>query len=203
MSPGHISRKSKSLASQTPRLGSRGHCRVQPKLLNSGSESKLSLSSNAPRVGVTRCWSQAPRETLSLGTSSLRAIATSLPGRRIHFQKWARLPPLLQEAPLGPPLPGPRGQPGAARLPRFHPSFSRPEASGQRAGAGAQRSRCPLAGVSPIAGPAGPSAPRPALCPSPSPRPRSCPVPLPPAPRALPCPHGRQEGRGPGPVPGL
>lgn len=140
MSPGHISRKSKSLASQTPRLGSRGHCRVQPKLLNSGSESKLSLSSNAPRVGVTRCWSQAPRETLSLGTSSLRAIATSLPGRRIHFQKWTRLPPLLQEAPLGPPLPGPRGQPGAARLPRFHPSFSRPEASGQRAGAGAQRS---------------------------------------------------------------
>lgn len=43
-------------------------------------------------------------------------------GRLIHFQKWVRLPLLLQEAPLCPPLPDPRGPPGAAGLPEFHPA---------------------------------------------------------------------------------
>lgn len=60
------------------------------------------------------------------------------------------------------------------------PSFSLPEASGQRGGAGAQRAWCPLAGVFPIRGTAGPSGHRPA--PSSSPCPRTPGAALPPRP---------------------
>lgn len=136
-----------------------------------------------------------PSKTFSLGSSSPRAISTPLPGMPHPLPEMGT----TSSAPPGSStLPAPSRPEGPARScppTPVSPNFSLPEASGQRGGAGAQRPWCPLAGVSPIRGTASPPGHRPAPC-------FFAPPPAP-APGALPCPHGRQEGRRLGPVPGL
>ena len=158
------------------------------------------------------------RKTLNWGTSSLWGIPTPLPGPPHPLPEMGT----TSSAPPGSsPVPAPSRPAGpaeAARLSpslsprhppaflRFHPSFSLPEASGQSGGTRAPRFEVSLCRGFPHPRPC--QSAQVTLRPSPSPPPPSpeaaFPVPLPPpVPGARPCPHGRQEGRRLGPVPGL
>lgn len=168
-----------------------------PELPRSGFGSKPSLSPTArelksPGVGVRH--PEDPQPPPQLSSSHFHSASV---GRLSHYQKWARLPLLLQEAPLCPPLPGPRGRrscppppvppqlqppwsfrtegrpwdPTILMFPRWRLSHSRPSG--------------------PVSSPSGPllfpaliprpaSAPHPpqlSLCSSPPPHPGRCPAP--------------------------
>lgn len=134
-------------------------------------------------MGVSRVWVRELRRAL---TWQQLPAAMSHPllsvARLSHFQKWAQLPPLLQEAKLRPPLPGPWG---CVQLPplRLHPSLSL-GASGPWGGSSGPPSRVTVPGsrthpalsvaVQPPAPPSLPSppsfrSPGPALpCPAPT-----------------------------------
>lgn len=189
---------------QSPRLGARGRCKAQPAW------TPRSRSGAVCGRWCTACSHQGlqsdPWKTLSLDTSSLQLLPPASRTRFSHFQKWAQLPPLLQEAALRPPLPGPGGR---VRLPppRLHPGRRSPKLPARGGGPGVTL-RLLLSPGWPAGlrfrSPVGPSDPPSSPCSSPPPHSDAVTVTSPPrparqAPRALPCPHGRQEGRSPVP----